>query len=73
MSIFNWSETCDECGSRVSEWYDLGTTVLCKRCLDEYKSFHGSCEVCGDTEADMYYKVGNQTICEECIREFRRS
>ncbi len=73
MSIFNWTETCDECGLTVWEWYDLGTTTLCRWCLDEHKSFTGTCEVCGDSEADMYYKVGTQCICDNCIKEFRRS
>ena len=73
MSIWNWTMECDDCGQAHAEWYDLGTTVLCRRCLDEYKSFSGRCEICGEEDADIYYKVGNQCICGECIEEFKRN
>ena len=69
--IINWTEECDECGATVYEWYDLGTTILCERCLNEFKAGEGVCEVCG--EQSEVYKIGNQVICEECIGEFKRS
>lgn len=72
MSIWNWNEICDECGQPHAEWYDFGTTVICRNCLREHQTFHGKCEMCGDEEADIYYQVGTQTICGECVRDLER-